>query len=77
MPHGLVHESEEKLRAHFFAHGDPLSDWTIRNLLTGYMGVSIIATATTRSGFLLILQKKSSAPGSAGGAYNAVQTCDI
>ena len=28
MPHGLVHESEEKLRAHFFAHGDPLSDWT-------------------------------------------------
>jgi len=29
MPHGLVHESEKKLRAHFFAHGDPLSDWTI------------------------------------------------
>jgi len=28
MPHGLVHESEEKLRAHFFAHADPLSDWT-------------------------------------------------
>jgi len=28
MPDGLVHESEEKLRAHFFAHGDPLSDWT-------------------------------------------------
>jgi len=28
MPHDLVHESEEKLRAHFFAHGDPLSDWT-------------------------------------------------
>jgi len=27
MPDGLVHESEEKLRAHFFAHGDPLSDW--------------------------------------------------
>jgi len=27
MPHGLVHESEEKLRAHFL-HGDPLSDWT-------------------------------------------------
>ena len=29
MPDGLGHESEEKLRAHFFAHGDPLSDWTI------------------------------------------------
>jgi len=29
MPDGLVHESEEKLRAHLFAHGDPLSDWTI------------------------------------------------
>ena len=28
MPYGLVHESEEKLRAHFFAHGDPLSDST-------------------------------------------------
>jgi len=28
MPDGLVHESGEKLRAHFFAHGDPLSDWT-------------------------------------------------
>jgi len=28
MPHGLVHESEEKLCA-LFAHGDPVSDWTI------------------------------------------------
>ena len=29
MPDGLVHESEKKYRAHFFAHVDPLSDWTI------------------------------------------------
>jgi len=29
MPHGLVHECEEKLRAHFFAHRDPLSHWNI------------------------------------------------
>ena len=28
MPDGLVHESEEKLRAHLSAHGDPVSDWT-------------------------------------------------
>ena len=28
MPDGLVYESEEKFRAHFFANGDPFSDWT-------------------------------------------------
>ena len=34
MPHGLVHESEKNLCAHFFAHGDPLSHWTIMKFCT-------------------------------------------
>jgi len=33
MPDCPVHECEEKLRAHFFAHGDPLSDWTILKVI--------------------------------------------
>ena len=38
MPDGLVHESEEKLRAHLSAHGDPVSDWTTNaNLMTMMM----------------------------------------
>jgi len=46
MPHGLVHESEEKLRGHFFHTGTPSATGLIMDLLG--------AIGTTRDDHLVI-----------------------
>ena len=57
MPDGLVHESEEKLRAHFFAHGTPSATGLLAAVLTApRLSISLRVTSPRRIAAIVIVK---------------------